>query len=76
MFKKKHSFFFFTQKINYKSNEIVNKYDDNNLNPFVPTVPTFAVRETQSLGQQMLELSCENATVGTNGLSCHQTQTE
>ena len=26
-------------------------------------------RETQSLGQQMLELSCENATVGTNGLS-------
>jgi len=25
-------------------------------------------RETQSLGQQMLELSCENATVGTNGL--------
>ena len=36
--------------------------------PFVPTVPTFAVRETASLGQQMLELSCENATVGTNGL--------
>ena len=31
-------------------------------NPFVPTVPTCAVR------QQMLELSCENATVGTNGL--------
>ena len=27
-------------------------------------------RETQSLGHQMLELSCENATVGTNGLSC------
>ena len=25
-------------------------------------------RETQSLGQQMLELSCENATVGKNGL--------
>ena len=25
-------------------------------------------QETQSLGQQMLELSCENATVGTNGL--------
>ena len=24
-------------------------------NPFVPTVPTSAVRETQSLGQQMLE---------------------
>ena len=37
-------------------------------NPFFPTVPTFAVRETASLGQQMLELSCENATVGTNGL--------
>jgi len=39
------------------------------LNPFMPTVPTFAVRETQSLGQQMLELSCKNATVGTNGLN-------
>ena len=26
-------------------------------------------RETQSLGQKMLELSCENATVGKNGLS-------
>jgi len=57
------------------------------LNPFLPTVPTCAVRETaplgifgapevpplcretQSLGQQMLELSCENATVGKNGLS-------
>ena len=56
------------------------------INPFVPTVPTCAVRETASLGimgapevlplcretlslgQQMLELSCENATVGTNGL--------
>ena len=38
------------------------------LNPFFPTVPTFAVRETASLRQQMLELSCENATVGTNGL--------
>ena len=50
MFKKKYPFFFFTQTINYKSNEIVNKYDDNNLNPFVPTVPTFAVRETASLG--------------------------
>ena len=25
-------------------------------------------RETQSLGQHMLELGCENATVGTNGL--------
>ena len=25
-------------------------------------------RERQSLGQQMLELSCENATVGKNGL--------
>ena len=25
-------------------------------NPFFPTVPTFAVRETASLGQQMLEL--------------------
>ena len=52
------------------------------INPFVPTVPTFAVRETaslgimsaprvpplcretQSLGQQML-----NAPVGINGLS-------
>ena len=30
---------------------------------FVPTVPTFAVRETQSLGQQML-----NAPLGINGL--------
>ena len=39
------------------------------LNPFLPTVPTFAVREKQSLGQQMLELSCENATVGKNGLT-------
>ena len=39
------------------------------VNPFVSTVPTFAVRETQSLGQQMLELGCENATVGTNGLN-------
>ena len=28
-------------------------------------------RETQSLGHQMLELSCENATVGTNGLMGH-----
>ena len=34
------------------------------INPFVPTVPTFAA----SLGQQMLKLSCKNATVGTNGL--------
>ena len=25
-----------------------------NFNPFMPTVPTFAVRETASLGQQML----------------------
>ena len=33
-------------------------------NPFMPTVPTFAVRETQSLGQQML-----NATVGKKGLT-------
>ena len=32
-----------------------------------PAVPPLC-RETQSLGQQMLELSCENATVGTNGL--------
>ena len=32
-----------------------------------PVVPPLC-RETQSLGQQMLELSCENATVGTNGL--------
>ena len=53
------------------------------LNPFFPTVPTFAVRETdvsrhdggtsgaplKPLGQQMLELGCENATVGKNGLS-------
>ena len=29
-------------------------------------VPTFAVRETASLGQHMLELGCENATVGIN----------
>ena len=34
------------------------------INPFVPTVPTFAVRETASLGQQML-----NAPVGINGLT-------
>ena len=39
------------------------------INPFMPTVPTFAVRETQSLRQQMLELGCENATVGKNGLT-------
>ena len=32
-----------------------------------PEVPPLC-RETQSLGQQMLELSCENATVGTNGI--------
>ena len=32
----------------------------------MPTVPSFAVRETASLGQQML-----NATVGTNGLNQH-----
>ena len=32
-----------------------------------PEVPPLC-RETQSLGQQMFELSCENATVGTNGL--------
>ena len=32
-----------------------------------PAVPPLS-RETQSLGQQMLELSCENATVGENGL--------
>ena len=44
------------------------KVPDRLFNPFVPTVPTCAVRETQSLGQHMLELSCENATVGTNGL--------
>ena len=40
-----------------------------------PEVPPLC-RETQSLGQQMLELSCENATVGTNRLTrksfCHQ----
>ena len=74
------------------------------LNPFMPTVPKFAVRETyvsrhnggtsgaphkplrvdsalralshyaerrQSLGQQMLELGCENATVGKHGLIAH-----
>ena len=33
------------------------------VNPFFPTVPTCAVRETASLGPHMLELSCENATV-------------
>ena len=33
-----------------------------------PEVPPLC-RETQSLGQQMLELSCENATVGKNGLT-------
>ena len=33
-----------------------------------PEVPPLC-RETQSLGQQMLELSCENATVGTHGLT-------
>ena len=33
-----------------------------------PEVPPLC-RETQSLGQHMLELSYENATVGTNGLS-------
>ena len=33
-----------------------------------PAVPPLC-RETQSLGQHMLELSCEKATVGTNGLS-------
>ena len=32
-----------------------------------PEVPPLC-RETQSLGQQMLELGCENATVGKNGL--------
>ena len=32
-----------------------------------PRVPPL-YRETQSLGQHMLELSCENATVGKNGL--------
>jgi len=32
-----------------------------------PEVPPLC-RETQSLGQHMLELSCENATVGKNGL--------
>ena len=31
-----------------------------------PEVPPLC-RETQSLGQQMSELNCENATVGTNG---------
>ena len=33
-----------------------------------PEVPPLC-RETQSLGQQMLEFSCENATVGRNGLT-------
>ena len=33
-----------------------------------PEVPPLC-RETQSLGQQMLELGCENATVGKNGLN-------
>ena len=33
-----------------------------------PEVPPLC-RETQSFGQHMLELSCENATVGTNGLN-------
>ena len=33
-----------------------------------PEVPSLC-RETQSLGQQMLELSCENATLGVNGLN-------
>ena len=33
-----------------------------------PEVPPLC-QETQSLGQKMLELSCENATVGKNGLS-------
>ena len=37
--------------------------ETDNFNPFVPTVSTFAVRETQSLGQQMFY-----ATVGLNGL--------
>ena len=34
------------------------------INPFFPTVSTCAVRETQSLGQHILEHSFENATVG------------
>ena len=39
------------------------------LNPSeTPIVPPLC-RETQSLGQQMLEISCENATVGKNGLT-------
>ena len=33
-----------------------------------PTVPPLC-RETPSLGQHMLELGCENATVGKDGLS-------
>ena len=40
-----------------------------------PAVPSLC-REMQSLGQQILELSCKNATVETNGLTrksfCHQ----
>ena len=36
-----------------------------------PEVPPIC-RETQSLEQHMLELSCENATVGTNGLKTHR----
>ena len=38
-----------------------------------PEVPPLC-RETQSLGQQMLVLSCENATVGTNGLTIAHAQ--
>ena len=56
---------------NYLTNKTIqtlrNKTPTTNIsriNPFFPTVPTCAVQETQSLGQQML-----NATVGINGLS-------
>ena len=41
---------------------------------WAPALPPLC-RETQSLGQQMLELSCENATVGTNGLIRRYKQT-
>ena len=29
---------------------VMNVYDDNEVNPFFPTVPTWAARETASLG--------------------------
>ena len=45
------------------SNAVYNVTHHPLVNPFIPTVPTCAVRETVSLGQHMLEHSCENATV-------------